>query len=126
MPLLSVLAALALVAAAQPPQLPPSAVAPAPTTVPAPADPRVHADSLPHASGARRELVAIAAATPPRIDGVLDDALWRSAEPATGFVQAEPREGAPASERTEAWVAFDGGTLYIAAYMHDARPAHSS
>jgi Domain of unknown function (DUF5916)/Carbohydrate family 9 binding domain-like len=90
-----------------------------PVTVPAPTDRAVHADSVPHAADARRELVAIAAATPPRIDGVLDDALWRSAEPATGFVQAEPNEGAPASERTEAWVAFDGATLYVAAYLHD-------
>ena len=99
-----------------------------PVTVPPPPDPRAHADSVPHATAggvpgseaARREIVAIAAATAPRIDGVLDDAIWLSAEPASGFVQAEPREGAPASERTEAWVAFDGGTLYIAAYMHDS------
>ncbi len=115
-PLVALLIALPLVSAGA--QIPQS-----PVTVPAPADRLVHADSLSHGAGARRELVAIAAAAPPRIDGSLDDALWRSAAPATDFVQAEPREGAPASVRTEAWVAFDGATLFVAAYMHDSASA---
>ncbi len=115
MPLTPLLAALSLVAGAARRQQIPASVPPAPAS-------GVHADTLPHTAGTRREVVAIAAATPPKLDGALDDALWRSAEPATGFVQAEPREGAPASERTEVWVAFDGGTLYIAAYLHDSAP----
>jgi cellulose/xylan binding protein with CBM9 domain len=64
----------------------------------------------------------VAAAAQPRIDGVLDDAVWRSAAPAAGFVQAEPDEGKPATEATEVRVAHDDATLYIAAYMHDSNP----
>ena len=57
-----------------------------------------------------------------RIDGVLDDEVWRRAVPAGGFVQSEPREGAPATEPTEVRVAYDAANLYIAAYLHDREP----
>jgi hypothetical protein len=54
-----------------------------------------------------------------RVDGVLDDEVWSRARPVTGFVQAEPREGQAASERTEVRVAWDAENLYIGAYLHD-------
>lgn len=57
-----------------------------------------------------------------RLDGVLDEEVWRRAEAVTGFIQAEPREGQPATERTEVRIAFDGSTLYIGAYLHDSEP----
>ncbi len=68
----------------------------------------------------KRELKATRSATPVKIDGVLDDAVWKNATPATGFVQSEPREGQPATEQTEVYVAYDDNNLYIAAYLHDA------
>ena len=68
----------------------------------------------------RLELVATRAGTPIRVDGVLDEAVWQNADPATGFVQAEPREGQPASERTEVRIAYDEANLYIAAWLFDA------
>src|SRR5712691_3081174 len=37
----------------------------------------------------------------PRIDGILDEACWQTAEPMTNFTQVLPVEGAAASERTE-------------------------
>ncbi|HEX9887802.1 MAG TPA: DUF5916 domain-containing protein [Longimicrobiales bacterium] len=55
-----------------------------------------------------------------RLDGRLDEAAWQAPPNATGFTQAEPREGEPASERTEVWVAFDDANLYVAARLHDA------
>lgn len=57
-----------------------------------------------------------------RVDGILDDEVWRLATPVTGFVQAEPREGRPASERTEVRVAWDAENLYIGAYLYDSDP----
>ncbi|MBW8839210.1 MAG: carbohydrate binding family 9 domain-containing protein, partial [Gemmatimonadetes bacterium] len=63
-----------------------------------------------------------ATAAKPRIDGVLDDDVWHNAAPASGFVQAEPDEGHPATEATEVRIAYDDATLYIAAYMHDSNP----
>ncbi|HUQ82947.1 MAG TPA: DUF5916 domain-containing protein [Gemmatimonadaceae bacterium] len=77
-------------------------------------------DSLP--ASARARISAVAAAARPRIDGVLDDELWRRVAPTSGFVQAEPDEGKPATEATEVRVAYDDANLYIAAYMHDADP----
>ena len=69
--------------------------------------------------GALKRLHAVRTSTPMTIDGLLNEAVWRSAEPADGFVQAEPRAGAPASEATEVRVLFDADFLYIGATLHD-------
>ncbi len=55
-----------------------------------------------------------------QLDGALNEAVWRGTPVATEFTQAEPREGAPASEATEVWVAYDDTRLYVAAYLHDS------
>ncbi len=52
-----------------------------------------------------------------RIDGRLDEAMWRTATPLTDFVQKEPEEGAPASDRMEVRFLFDNGALYVGARM---------
>ena len=54
-----------------------------------------------------------------RLDGRLDEAVWRSAPPATDFRQAQPHEGQPATQRTEVRFAFDGAALYVGARMYD-------
>jgi len=53
----------------------------------------------------------------------MDDPIWRKAEVITGFVQHEPLEGAPATERTEVRVLFDGDAIYIGARLYDADPS---
>ncbi len=60
--------------------------------------------------------------TPIKIDGRLDDAAYRDVAPLTGFIQQEPHEGAPVTERTEAWVLFDDDNIYIACRCYDAHP----
>jgi hypothetical protein len=60
---------------------------------------------------------------PPVIDGRLDDEVWQTATPLTGFVQRELREGEPVSERTEVRIATDGLALYIGAWLLDRDPA---
>ena len=59
---------------------------------------------------------------PLKIDGRLDEAVYTSVEPISGFIQQEPREGAPATEKTEAWILFDDENLYIAARNWDSHP----
>jgi len=49
------------------------------------------------------------------LDGRLDEEAYARVPAISDFVQQEPREGQPASERTEAWVFFDDRNLYIAA-----------
>lgn len=71
----------------------------------------------------RLEVMAVAAHGTVKVDGVLNDAVWRRARPVTGFVQAEPHGGEPATQRTDVWVAYDSKNLYIAAYCHDTDPS---
>ena len=54
-----------------------------------------------------------------RIDGVLDEESWQSAPFATGFVQGEPVEGAPAEQRTEVRILFDDQALFVGVMMYD-------
>ena len=56
--------------------------------------------------------------TPPNIDGRLTDAVWQQAVPLTEFRQRQPREGEPATERTEVYLLFDRDALYVGARMH--------
>ena len=62
-------------------------------------------------------------ATPPKIDGVLDDAAWRDAAHSDAFRQIAPLENAPPSERTEFWVTYDADYIYIAVRCHDSTGA---
>jgi hypothetical protein len=91
---------------------------------------------VPGAAGARQEgtggttrrqegrpvVGAVRATSPVRLDGVLDEPFWQSARPATDFVQSEPREGQPASERTEVRIAYDADNLYVGARLWDSEP----
>ena len=61
-------------------------------------------------------------AVPIAVDGRLDEAAYRNVPAASGFVQQVPIEGAPVTERTEAWVLFDDTNLYIACRCSDANP----
>jgi len=65
---------------------------------------------------------AVRATSPVEIDGVLDEAVWQSAPPITGFRQRWPADGAPATERTEVRVAFDDRAIYFGLMMHDSEP----
>ncbi|MEM0961869.1 MAG: carbohydrate binding family 9 domain-containing protein, partial [Bacteroidota bacterium] len=61
-----------------------------------------------------REVTAVFADEAPRIDGHLDDPLWETVEPVTGFRQVFPDLGAEATEDTEVRVAYDRDYLYFA------------
>ena len=72
-----------------------------------------HDSPVPSASAARRT-GAVA------IDGRLDEAAWSAAQPVTDFVQYEPREMEPATQRTEVRFLFDEEALYVGARMYDS------
>ncbi len=57
------------------------------------------------------------------VDGVLDEAAWQRAVPATDFAQIDPENGAPATERTEVRVVFDRDRLYVGVHCFDSSPA---
>jgi hypothetical protein len=75
------------------------------------------------AAAAPRMAVAAPAAAAPTLDGRLDDVVWRTAVPLTDFVQRDPHEGEPGTERTEAWVAYTADVLYVAVRAWDSDPS---
>jgi hypothetical protein len=58
----------------------------------------------------------------PDIDGRLDDAVWRDAATITRFVQQQPLDGAPATEQTEVYLAYDSQRLYLGFRVHYTDP----
>ena len=70
----------------------------------------------------RATLRAVRIAEPLRIDGELNEAFYRNTAPISNFIQSLPNEGAVPSERTEAWVAFDGSNVYVSARVWDSAP----
>jgi len=57
-----------------------------------------------------------------RVDGRLDEAVYSRVPPIVDFIQQEPVDGAGLTERTEAWVFFDGDRVYVAGRMWDSEP----
>jgi hypothetical protein len=57
-----------------------------------------------------------------QVDGVLDEAAWAAAEPATEFFQMDPEEGQTVSEATEVRVLFDDEAIYFGVRLHDRQP----
>ena len=69
------------------------------------------------------EVAAVRLPAPIALDGRLDEVVWRTAAPATGFLQSEPTEGEPATQRTEVRFAYDDDALYVGARMFDDQGA---
>jgi hypothetical protein len=57
-----------------------------------------------------------------RLDGVLDEEVWNRAVVATGFLQREPDNGAPATESTEVRLVYDADRLILGVMLHDSQP----
>jgi len=57
-----------------------------------------------------------------KLDGLLEEEIWKKNQPVSDFLQRDPLDGAPATELTEVWVAYDDSSLYVAAYCHDSDP----
>ena len=60
---------------------------------------------------------------PPLIDGRLDDAVWQTAAKLTGFVQYQPVDGAPPSEPTDVFIAYDDSHLYFGFHAYYSNPS---
>jgi len=58
----------------------------------------------------------------PVLDGTLNDPLWQEATPVTNFLQREPYEGQPPSERTEVRVLYTKHSVYFGITCFDSDP----
>ena len=65
---------------------------------------------------------AVQADEPLRIDGLLDEAIYSRVLAISGFIQNDPEEGAPATEKTEVWLLYDSDHVYIVAKCWETRP----
>lgn len=55
------------------------------------------------------------------VDGQLDEAAWQRAPVATDFIQKQPYEGEPATEKSEVYFLYDHEALYIGAVLYNSR-----
>ncbi len=78
---------------------------------------------VPQDTPAPRRIRAVPVNDPIKIDGILNEPAWSLAQPATDFLQEQPTEGAPASEKTEVRVLYDDKNLYLGIRAFDADPA---
>ncbi|MBI4264769.1 MAG: carbohydrate binding family 9 domain-containing protein, partial [Acidobacteria bacterium] len=59
---------------------------------------------------------------PLAVDGRLEEAVYSSVPAISDFVQQEPNEGAPATEKTEVWVFYDADNVYVVARCWESEP----
>ena len=70
----------------------------------------------------RATVRAVRLMAPLRLDGSLDERVYADVQALSDFIQQEPREGALATEKTEAWVLFDDDNIYVSARAWDSAP----
>jgi hypothetical protein len=73
-------------------------------------------------AGGRATLRAVRLEAPLQVDGLLDERAYHDVPSVGGFIQQEPHEGSPETERTEVWVFFDGANVYFSARLWDSNP----
>src|SRR4030095_1867815 len=66
----------------------------------------------------QKKLAATRTTSSIELDGDLNDEPWLRSIATDGFIQAEPYQGEPATERTEVKIIYDEKNLYIAVYCH--------
>ena len=74
------------------------------------------------APGEQYRVAPVRVETGPRIDGRLDEEVWLRAAVIDEFVQQEPFEGEPATERTVVRLLYDARALYLGVEAHDSEP----
>jgi len=75
-------------------------------------------------NGGRRTITALRLADGEEVtlDGRFDEPFWSRVLPATDFIQIDPDNGRPATEKTEVRIAFSREALYIGVTCFDSEP----
>ncbi len=84
--------------------------------------PPIAPDVVARDTAGRATMRAIRLEEPLTLDGRLDERVYDTVAAVTDFIQQEPDEGAPATEKTELWVMFDRDTIYFAARCWNSEP----
>jgi Domain of unknown function (DUF5916)/Carbohydrate family 9 binding domain-like len=72
--------------------------------------------------GQAKQSIASKISSPPRMDGSLDEDVWKNASAASGFITNTPSYGKHATDSTIVKVLYDNTAVYIGAYLY-ANPA---
>ena len=80
----------------------------------------IGADSI-----SRKKITAISVTQSPKIDGILDEEIWKNAPSATNFIERRPNNGKPADEslRSDVKILYDDTGIYFGAILFDNEPA---
>ncbi|MFM7217659.1 MAG: DUF5916 domain-containing protein [Bacteroidota bacterium] len=73
-------------------------------------------------AGPDHTYTAVRCTTQPKIDGKLNDPVWLTAFVAGDFLQNEPVQDAPVSQRTEVRILYDDASIYVCAMLYDTHP----
>lgn len=73
-------------------------------------------------SSGRVTVRAVRLSGPLSVDGRLDERIYDNAPSISDFIQNDPAEGEPATEKTEVWLFFDGTNIYVVARCWESRP----
>lgn len=74
------------------------------------------------AQDSTKSYYAVRISASPRIDGILDDEAWKTANVASDFVQSQPVEGSVPTLRSEVRVVYNNNAIYIGAMLYDSAP----
>ena len=74
-------------------------------------------------AAALRRATATRTSEAPVIDGVLDEPAWQGVAPFDAFVQIEPSEGQPATEKTAVRILYTSTTIYVGVQCFDSDPS---
>ena len=74
-------------------------------------------------SAGRVTVRATRVADPITLDGALDEDVYLRIEPIDGFLQQEPHEGQPATQKTDVWLLYDDTNIYVAARCWSTDPS---
>ena len=77
------------------------------------------------ATGTKQAQAARVSAGAIRIDGRLAETVWQTAQPVTDFIQKEPDEGVPPTDRMEVRFVYDDTALYVGARMFSSGPVQA-
>lgn len=68
-----------------------------------------------------RQLLAKRTIQKVKIDGILDDAAWKDAAIANGFIEFRPKVGAPedSANRSETYLMYDDEGIYFGGYLYE-------
>ncbi len=71
---------------------------------------------------AQKTLNALRVENPVKIDGILDEEAWITAEKAVEFIQRSPNPGRKPSQITEVSILYNNAYIYIGAWLYDTNP----